>query len=62
VNEAGWDTWCLCIPLNISRTPMVDPNDKREYSLFNSKWSYTDQLGLKEKQKHQKDYQIVQQK
>jgi hypothetical protein len=28
----------------------------------NSKWSYTDQLGLKEKQKLQKNYQVVQQK
>jgi ribonuclease HI len=32
------------------------------YNINNSKWSYTDQLGLKERQKLQKEYQVVQQK
>jgi hypothetical protein len=31
-------------------------------NINNSKWSYTDQLGLKERQKFQKEYQVVQQK
>jgi hypothetical protein len=30
-------------------------------NINNSKWSYTDQLGLKERQKLQKEYQVVQQ-
>jgi hypothetical protein len=31
-------------------------------NINNSKWSYTDQLGLRERQKLQKQYQVVQQK
>jgi hypothetical protein len=31
-------------------------------NINNLKWSYTDQLGLKERQKLQKEYQVVQQK
>jgi hypothetical protein len=31
-------------------------------NINNSKWSYTDQLGLKKRQKLQKEYQVVQQK